>query len=214
MRVAELMQPKVKTVGSDATVAEAIVTLADAHISGMPVVDGAGKVIGIVSATDLLAAEAEAGDPTARQALFENTPVRDIMTTAPLYDRAGGGHPGSGVPDAVRRRASSLRSRGRQGSRHHHHDGHRPRGRHRQAMIPGRGAPGPALFAYGLRRPGVSPAPLAARMSPAIRRAAMTASPASPMCIQSTYTGSRHVGEHVAQIVDHDASWSLAFRRA
>src|SRR4029078_953786 len=57
MRVAELMQPKVKPVGSDATVAEAIVSLADAHISGMPVVDGAGKVIGIVSAHDLLTAE-------------------------------------------------------------------------------------------------------------------------------------------------------------
>ena len=83
MRVAELMQPKVKTVGSDAAVAEAIVSLADAHISGMPVVDGAGKVIGIVSATDLLTAEAEAGDPTARQALFDNTPVRDIMTPRP-----------------------------------------------------------------------------------------------------------------------------------
>ena len=83
MRVAELMQRKVKTVGAESTVADAIMSLADAHISGMPVVDGTGKVIGIVSSTDLLTAEAEADDPAARQALFESTPVRDIMTPRP-----------------------------------------------------------------------------------------------------------------------------------
>lgn len=84
MKVAELMQRKVKTVGSDATVADAIVSLADGHISGMPVVDGAGKVIGVLSTTDLLTAEAEAGDSAARQTLLENTSVRDIMTPRPF----------------------------------------------------------------------------------------------------------------------------------
>jgi CIC family chloride channel protein len=84
MKVAELMQRKVKTVGSDATLADAIVSLADGHISGMPVVDGAGKVIGVLSTTDVLTAEAEAGDPTARQTLLENTSVRDIMTPRPF----------------------------------------------------------------------------------------------------------------------------------
>jgi len=83
MRIADLMQRKVKTIGADSTVADAIVSLADAHISGMPVVDAAGKVIGIVSSTDLLTAEAEADDPGARQSLFENTSVRDIMTPRP-----------------------------------------------------------------------------------------------------------------------------------
>jgi CIC family chloride channel protein len=83
MRVAELMQRKVTTVGTDATVAEAIVSLADAHISGMPVVDGTGKVVGIISSTDVLAAEAEAADSAARRALLENTAVREIMTPRP-----------------------------------------------------------------------------------------------------------------------------------
>jgi CBS domain-containing protein len=46
MIVAELMQRRVKTVESDASLAEAIVSLADAHISGVLVVDGAGKVVG------------------------------------------------------------------------------------------------------------------------------------------------------------------------
>jgi len=84
MTVAELMQRNVKTVGSEVSVAEAIVSLADAHISGMPVVDGTGKVIGVLSSTDVLTAEAEADDPAARQALFESTAVRDIMTPHPF----------------------------------------------------------------------------------------------------------------------------------
>jgi CBS domain-containing protein len=83
VRVADLMQRKVKTIASDATVAEAIVSLADAHISGMPVVDGTGRVIGIVSSTDVLTAEAEAGDRDARQALLDATTVRDVMTPRP-----------------------------------------------------------------------------------------------------------------------------------
>jgi CBS domain-containing protein len=83
MRVGELMERQVKTVGSDTSVAEAVVSLADAHVSGMPVVDGTGRVIGVLSTTDVLAAEAEAGDPGARQTLFENTMVRDIMTRHP-----------------------------------------------------------------------------------------------------------------------------------
>jgi CBS domain-containing protein len=89
MTVAELMQGNVKTVGSEASVAEAIVSLADAHISGMPVVDGTGRVIGVLSTTDVLTAEAEADDPAARQALFESTAVRDIMTPHPFTIPAG-----------------------------------------------------------------------------------------------------------------------------
>jgi predicted transcriptional regulator len=83
MRVAELMQRQVKTVGGDTSIAEAVVSMADAHVSGMPVVDATGKVIGVLSTTDVLAAEAEAGDVEARQTLFENTAVRDIMTPRP-----------------------------------------------------------------------------------------------------------------------------------
>jgi len=97
MNVAELMQRNVRTVGSDATVADAIVSLADGHISGMPVVDGAGNVIGVLSTTDLLTAEAEAGDSVARQTLLENTSVRDIMTPRPLTVA-----PGEDVREAAR----------------------------------------------------------------------------------------------------------------
>ena len=70
---------------------------ADAHISGMPVVDGTGRVIGVLSSTDVLAAEAEADDPVARQTLFENTAVREIMTIRPFLIA-----PGEDIRDAAR----------------------------------------------------------------------------------------------------------------
>jgi CBS domain-containing protein len=83
MKVAELMQRNVKSIRSEASVAEAILTLADAHISGVPVLDGSGKMVGVLSSSDVLAAEAEAGDATSRQTLLENTQVREIMTRRP-----------------------------------------------------------------------------------------------------------------------------------
>ena len=80
MRVAELMQTEVQTVPSDSVVNDAIVTLADSHISALPVVDGAGRMVGVISSTDILASEEEAEDQAAREALFEGTFVRDLMT--------------------------------------------------------------------------------------------------------------------------------------
>jgi len=97
MRVAELMQRNIRTVRGEASVAEAIVSLADGHISGMPVVDGAGKVVGVLSTTDVLTAEAEVEDPVARQALLENTTVQDIMTPRPFTIG-----PGADVREAAR----------------------------------------------------------------------------------------------------------------
>jgi len=84
MRVSELMQGAVKTVGPDAAVNDAVVTLADSHISALPVVDVLGRMVGVVSSTDILTSEAEAENATAREALFEDTMVRDIMTLHPL----------------------------------------------------------------------------------------------------------------------------------
>ena len=84
MRVSELMQRAVKTVSLDAAVNDAVVTLADSHVSALPVVDGLGRMVGVISSTDILTSEAEAENPTAREALFEETMVRDIMTPHPL----------------------------------------------------------------------------------------------------------------------------------
>jgi CBS domain-containing protein len=84
MKVAELMHQTVVTVRLETSVKDAVVMLADDHISALPVTDSAGHMVGVVSASDILSAEAEAGDDQAREALFAETFVRDIMTARPL----------------------------------------------------------------------------------------------------------------------------------
>ena len=86
MKVAELMQPNVRTISSESSVAEVVMSLADGHISGLPVVDKGGRIIGVVSATDVLTAEAEAESATEAvgRDLMLDTSVRDIMTPRPF----------------------------------------------------------------------------------------------------------------------------------
>lgn len=84
MKVSELMQTDVQTVRPDAVVNDAVVSLAESHITGLPVVDGGGRLVGVISTTDILASEEETEDPAARDALFEGTFVRDLMTPRPL----------------------------------------------------------------------------------------------------------------------------------
>ena len=83
MRVADLMQRNVKTVAADATIAEAVSALDDAHVSGLPVVDGTGKMVRVITTTDILEAEAETEESGARERLFEATEVSEIMTRQP-----------------------------------------------------------------------------------------------------------------------------------
>ena len=84
MKVAELMQTDITCVRPDASVAEVIASLADAHVSGVPVVDGHGCMLGVISSTDVLVQEAEAHDAQARATLLESTLAQDIMTPRPL----------------------------------------------------------------------------------------------------------------------------------
>jgi CBS domain-containing protein len=85
MKVAELMQPNVRTISSEASIAEVVMSLADGHISGLPVIDKGGRIIGVVSTTDVLTAEAEAesdAEAVGRDLMLD-TSVRDIMTPRP-----------------------------------------------------------------------------------------------------------------------------------
>jgi len=84
MRVRDLMQREVKTVHPDDSVNDVVVTLTDSHISAVPVVDGTGHMVGVISSTDILTSEAEARDEVEREALFQQMIVRDIMTLRPL----------------------------------------------------------------------------------------------------------------------------------
>jgi CBS domain-containing protein len=84
MRVADIMQTAVRTVTGDTPVSEVMVSLADAHVTGLPVVDARARVVGVVSSTDLIAAQAETRSAAERDILLEHTRVRDIMTPKPL----------------------------------------------------------------------------------------------------------------------------------
>ena len=94
MKVAELMRTPVLTVDADDTVADAVVTLADGHVSALPVVDKRGRLMGMLSTTDILAATAES-DPERRAEVLE-TPVRMLMTPRTLTIA-----PGAGVREAA-----------------------------------------------------------------------------------------------------------------
>jgi CBS-domain-containing membrane protein len=54
MKAADIMAQPVVSVAPDATVAEAARLMLEHHISGLPVVDAGGRVVGIVSESDLL----------------------------------------------------------------------------------------------------------------------------------------------------------------
>ena len=54
MRAGDIMTRQVITIDADSTVADAAKRMLDHHISGMPVVDEQGRVVGIISEGDLL----------------------------------------------------------------------------------------------------------------------------------------------------------------
>lgn len=54
MRAHQIMTQQVITVGADTAIVEAINTMLQHHISGLPVVDAAGKLIGIISEGDFI----------------------------------------------------------------------------------------------------------------------------------------------------------------
>ena len=89
MKVAELMHTQVLTVDADATLLDAVNTLAAGHVSALPVVDGRGRLMGVLSTSDILAATAES-DPERRAEVLE-TPVRLLMTPRALTISPGAG---------------------------------------------------------------------------------------------------------------------------
>jgi CBS domain-containing protein len=84
MKVADIMQTAVTTVTSDAPVSAVVVSLAAARVTGLPVVDTRGRVVGVVSSTDLIAAQAATRSAEERQLLMEQTSAQDLMTRTPL----------------------------------------------------------------------------------------------------------------------------------
>ncbi len=83
MKVADLMVTDLTVVHEDVTMAEAVLQLADAHVHGVPVVNRRGRLVGVLSSSDILQATAESTTAGKSEELFAETVVRDIMTTPP-----------------------------------------------------------------------------------------------------------------------------------
>ncbi len=59
MRARDIMTREVITVGPNATVQDAARVLADYHISGVPVLDESGRLVGILTEADIISKEGE-----------------------------------------------------------------------------------------------------------------------------------------------------------
>ncbi len=99
MKARDVMTPEVLTVRSDATLLDAVRLMAGRGISGLPVVDDAGKLVGLLTEGDLLQ-RGELGSERKRPRWLEyvlgpgrlardylhahSRAVRDLMTSAPI----------------------------------------------------------------------------------------------------------------------------------
>jgi CBS domain-containing protein len=84
MQVSDIMESEVRATALDAVIADAITTLADAHVSGLPVVDGHGTLVGVISTSDILGSIAETESSDARERFFADTEVQEIMSRQPM----------------------------------------------------------------------------------------------------------------------------------
>jgi len=75
MKVAELMQTNLRTISTDATIVDAVVALAEARVSALPVIDRFGRSVGVLSTREILKAESEGTSTDAR--------VLEIMASWP-----------------------------------------------------------------------------------------------------------------------------------
>lgn len=96
MKVADIMRTNLQTANPDTSIHEAITTLADAHVLGLPIIDRDGRLVGVLSASDVLDRLAEAADADERERLFRHSVVRDLMTPNPVTIR-----PDADVKDAA-----------------------------------------------------------------------------------------------------------------
>jgi CBS domain-containing protein len=83
MNVSEAMWTDLKVVSPEHSLSAAITLMTDAHVSALPVVDAAGRLVGVLSTTDILQAEADCSGPDDRVVLFDETTAGDLMTPRP-----------------------------------------------------------------------------------------------------------------------------------
>ncbi len=83
-RVFDVMTRQVLTIRPEATLREALTELATEHISGAAVTEGRGKLVGAISRSDILEAEAETEEAEAWGRRLDGTQVREMMTSPAL----------------------------------------------------------------------------------------------------------------------------------
>lgn len=83
-KVADVMTKRVVTLGRDATLTEALTYLATQHISGAAVTDHRQRLVGVISRSDIMEAEAEITEPEFRARYLDETFVGDVMTSPAL----------------------------------------------------------------------------------------------------------------------------------
>jgi CBS-domain-containing membrane protein len=80
---ADLMAPNPMSIRGDASIPEAIALLVDRHLHAAPVIDEAGRPIGVLSATDIIIHERERSKVAdGLPAPAKDTQARDLMTPA------------------------------------------------------------------------------------------------------------------------------------
>jgi CBS domain-containing protein len=83
-KVAEVMTRSVVSVRADASLREVLTEFASERISGAAVTDGHGRLLGAISRSDLVEAEAETGDAEAWGRTLDHTRASEVMTSPAL----------------------------------------------------------------------------------------------------------------------------------
>jgi CBS-domain-containing membrane protein len=84
IRVADVMTRRVVTVRNEASLTEASTYLATEHISGAGVTDHRDSLVGVISRSDIMEAQAEITEPEVRGRFLDETAVSELMTSPAL----------------------------------------------------------------------------------------------------------------------------------
>ncbi|HEX4590905.1 MAG TPA: CBS domain-containing protein, partial [Gemmataceae bacterium] len=81
---ADLMSRRVVSISEDAPIGEAIATLVDRGFSGLPVVNAAGRAVGVISLSDIVVHDRNRSGYDLPIVVVQEDPtlVRDVMTPA------------------------------------------------------------------------------------------------------------------------------------